>query len=364
MKKDTTIYYNIGETLTHNCLFNFVCGNRSAGKTYGFKKWAIKDYIKSGYQFGYIRRYETEIDKGKLNRFFTDIEENNEFPDHEFKVDGLVFYIREKLPENERVDENGKPKTNNNPWEVMGYCFVLSKATTFKSVPYPKINKLCYDEFLIEKGIYRYLPEEVFKFNDLYVTIARPGTDHVRVVVFFMSNAISFTNVYFLSYGLKKPQKGKIFYKVKDKSILLQLVAKEEMVARQKQTEFGKIISGTSYEKYAFENNFYLDDSTFIERKPTTAKFYFTIAYMSVNYGLWLDDGRLYVSEKFDPYCKMVYALTQKDHKPNTVLIKNVNKSHMLKTFIEYYKCGEVRFESMKVKNIFLEVIKLLIVGI
>ena len=64
------IYYDIGETLTHNCLFNFVCGNRSAGKTYGFKKWAISSWIKTGMQFGYIRRYETEINKGKLDKFF------------------------------------------------------------------------------------------------------------------------------------------------------------------------------------------------------------------------------------------------------------------------------------------------------
>lgn len=364
--KNDSIYYDIKQTLTHNCLFNFVCGNRSAGKTYGFKKWAIEDWIKNKNQFGYIRRYESEIDKGKLDKFFDDLIKNNEFPDYEFKVDGLTFYIRECLkPDELEIDEKtGKVKPNDKPWEVIGYCFVLSKQITFKSVPYPYVNKLLFDEFLIETGIYRYLSNEIFAINDLYNTVARPGTDHIRVIIFFMANAITFTNIYFLTYGLKPPAPGKEFYKPKGKSILLQMVAKKEMIERQKQTEYGKIIAGTEYEKHAFENKFYLDDETFIQRKSNSAKYYFTINFMGETFGLWVDydEGIIYVSEKFDPCHKIVYALTQKDHKPNTMLIRSANKSIFLKTFIDCYKDGNVRFENMKVKNICYEIIKLLIV--
>lgn len=363
MSKQESIYYDINDTLTHNCLFNFVCGNRSAGKTYGFKKWAIKDWIKTKNQFGYIRRYESEVNEGKLERFFDDV--GKEFPEYEFKVSGLIFYIREQLKPNEiEIDDKGNIKKNDKPWEVIGYCFILSKAVTFKSVPYPHINKLLFDEFLIEKGVYRYLPDEVFKLNDLYTTVARPGTDHIRVIIFFMANAITFTNIYFLSYGLKPPAPNKEYYKPKGKSILLQMVAKDSMVERQKKTEFGKIVEGTTYEKYAFENKFYMDDSTFIERKTNNAKYYFTINFMDNKFGLWLDyeEGILYVSEKVDPCCKIEYALTQKDHKPNTMLIRSVNKSIYLKSFIDCYKDGNVRFENMKIKNICYDVIKMLIV--
>lgn len=358
------IYYDINETLTHNCLWNFVCGNRSGGKTYGFKKWAIKDWIKNKNQFGYIRRYESEIDKGKLNKFFDDIVKNEEFPEWDFKVDGLTFYARARLKDEEAFDENGFPKDNPNPWEVIGYCFILSKQITFKSVPYPYINKMLFDEFLIESGVYRYLPNEIFALNDLYNTVARPGTDHIRVILFFMANAITFTNIYFLTYGLKPPAQGKEFYKPKGKSILLQMVAKEGMIKRQKETEYGQIIADTDYEKYAFENKFYLDDETFIERKSPNSKYYFTIQYEGNSFGVWIDYsiGLLYVSEKVDPYCLKVYALTQKDHKPNTLLIRSANRSPFLKTFIDCYKEGSVRFESMKVKNICYDMIKLLIV--
>ena len=362
--KEDSIYYDINETLTHNCLFNFVCGNRSAGKTYGFKKWAIKDWIKNKNQFGYIRRYESEIDKGKLDKFFDDIVKNEEFPEHEFKVDGLTFYIREKLkPDEIELDSNGVPKDNKKPWEVLGYCFILSKQITFKSVPYPYITKMLFDEFLIEQGIYRYLSNEIFAINDLYNTVARIGTDHPRVIMFFMANAITFTNIYFLTYGLKPPAKGKEYFKPKGKSILLQMVAKTEMINRQKQTEYGKIIAGTEYEKHAFENKFYLDDETFIKRKSPNAKYYFTIKYNGDTFGIWIDydEGLLYVSEKVDPCCLKVYALTQKDHKPNTMLIRSANKSIFLKAFMDCYKDGNVRFENMKVKNISYDIIKMLV---
>lgn len=349
-----SIYYDIKETLTHNCLFNFVCGNRSGGKTYGFKKWAIEDWIKRGNQFGYVRRYKTEVDKGKLDRFFDDV--CVEFPEWEFKVDGNKFMIRKRNEDN--VDK-GKNKT---PWEVIGYSFVLSIAVTYKSVPFPKITKIAFDEFLIEKGSYRYLPDEVNKFNDLYNTIARPGSDHPEVIVFFLSNAISFTNIYFLAYDIKPPKDGKRFYKVKGKDILLQMVSKEGMVERQKSTRFGNIISGSKYEEYAFENKFYLDDDTFIERKSDNARHLYTMIYNGMKFGVWCDylEGLLYVSEKYDPYAKIMYAITQADHSPNTMLIRSVSKGLYLKQFIECYRDGCVRFENMKVKNCCYEIFKLL----
>lgn len=348
---EQSIYYDINETLTHNCLFNFVCGNRSGGKTYGFKKWAIKSYIKDGSQFGYIRRYETEVDGKKLENFFDDV--GQEFPDYEFQVDGRTFNIRPRSSE----------KKNPNRWEVIGHCFVLSKAITYKSVPYPKVERVLFDEFLIEKGVYRYLPNEVDKFNDLYTTIARPGTNHPDVIAFFMANAITFTNIYFLKYEIKEPADGKRFFKPrKYPEVLLQMVGQKGMIDRQKNTRFGSIISGSKYEEYAFENKFYLDDNTFIQKRSDFAKYQFTMSFRGELIGVWVDynQGIFYASEKVDPYCKAIYALTQEDHKPNTLLIRNLNKGLYLKQFIESYKEGSVRFETMKCKNLCYEIIKMI----
>ena len=66
------MYWNIKNSLSHNCLFNFIVGDRGVGKTYGCKKWAIEDFLKTGAQFIYLRRYQTEFKR--TNKFFDDIE--------------------------------------------------------------------------------------------------------------------------------------------------------------------------------------------------------------------------------------------------------------------------------------------------
>ena len=65
------MYWNIKNSLSHNCLFNFIVGDRGVGKTYGCKKWAIEDFLKTGAQFIYLRRYQTELKR--TNKFFDDI---------------------------------------------------------------------------------------------------------------------------------------------------------------------------------------------------------------------------------------------------------------------------------------------------
>ena len=41
------MWYDISKTLSYNALFNFVIGARGVGKTYAFKRWAIKDFLKN-----------------------------------------------------------------------------------------------------------------------------------------------------------------------------------------------------------------------------------------------------------------------------------------------------------------------------
>lgn len=67
--KDTSMYYNADDTLSRNRLFNFVVGARGAGKTYGAKKRAIKNFTEKGEQFVYLRRYDTEMPQSQMRNF-------------------------------------------------------------------------------------------------------------------------------------------------------------------------------------------------------------------------------------------------------------------------------------------------------
>ena len=85
---DESMYWNLGETLTHNMLINIIVGNRGGGKSYGAKKRGIDNFIKNKEQFGYIRRYKDDL-KEPMIQFFKDIEAR--YPDYEFKSDSKYF---------------------------------------------------------------------------------------------------------------------------------------------------------------------------------------------------------------------------------------------------------------------------------
>ena len=352
---DRSIFWDIGRTLTHNVLFNVIVGNRGGGKSYGAKKQAIDNFIKKKEQFGYIRRYKEDLKK-PMEQFFTDI--IWEYPEYEFRVHGEKFYIRIK-PENEK--EKWKES------DVAGYGFTLSTANNKKSISYPDITMLIFDEFLIEKGNQRYLTDEVNKLLNLYETVARPGTGHPRVRLFMLANAISVTNPYFLAWGLKMPNQadknGKYIWKHPTKPILVEDVRNQKFIDIKKNTEFGQLIEGTTYAEYSIENKFLLDDDTFLEKKTGKARYYFTICYKGKEFGVWVDgsEGKLWVSEDVDPTSVFVYALTMKDHKPNTMFLKSRRSNTRFGIFIEQFKASNVYFESMNIKNLCYEILQMVL---
>ncbi len=348
---DRSIYWDIGKTLTHNALFNFIVGNRGGGKSYGAKKRGIDNFLNRGEQFGYIRRYKDDLKK-PMEQFFKDI--MWEYPDHEFKVDAEKFYIR--LKQGDKVKWSDK--------DVAGYGFVLSTAANKKSISYPDVTTLIFDEFLIEKGNQRYLPNEPEKLLNLYETVARPGTNHPRVVCFLLANAITVTNPYFLYWNLKMPQKadknGKWIWKHPTRPLLVEDVRNERFIEKKKATEFGKLVEGTNYADYSIENKFLLDDDAFIEKKSQKSRNAFNFSYKGKMFGVWYDYsvGKMWVSSSIDP-CNTTYSFTMQDHKPNTLLLKSKYKSHYFKTFIEGFQQGIVFFENMNIKNMCYEILNI-----
>lgn len=312
-------------------MFHFSIGNRGAGKTYGSKKWAIKDFLKTGAQFVYLRRYKTEFDG--FQNFFADV--SAEFPDHEFEVKGKLLYIDGKLA---------------------GYGIALSTALTKKSISYHLVNKIIFDEFIIDKGHIRYLSNEVTSFLEFYETVARMR-DNVRVM--FLANAVSVVNPYFLFWNLK-PKPHRRFTKYTH--MIVEYIKNQDFIDAKYKTRFGQIIKGTDYGDYAIENNFLTDNMNFVEKKTGNARHEFSIVYNGHTYGFWSDYkvGLVYVSGDTDPFNKMSYTVSDVEHGPNLMLIKNVSKSFLLKGAVQAYEGGFMRFEDLQIKNQAIEIFDLL----
>lgn len=327
-------YYDSHDLMTRNAMFNYAIGGRGTGKTYDSKYKKIKHFIKTQKEFIYLRRYKSEFDDKQT--FFNDVA--NEFPNLEFKVEGMRGYCRTIAP------DGVKP----NKWQLCCYFITLANALTKKSVPYPNVDWIIFDEFIIDKGSLHYLRNEVTAFLDFYNTVDR-FQDRVRVM--FLANAVTITNPYFISFGLK-PRKGHRFISGGNGYHSVEYIESEQYKSRVSKTRFGQMIAGTAYYDYAVGNRFKDDNDKFIAKKTTESKFLFTIKFDDNSAGVWSDynEGVYYICSKC-PKDGLTFALTKGDMEPNLLMIEK--SSSMLRMVKKLYMQGSVFFDSIKVREWF-----------
>lgn len=333
-------YWDIERTASHNCMFNFIKGIRGCGKTYGLLKRSVERHIKKGYNFLYLRRTEEELKTlttQKNGRLFNHVQ--TEFEGHSLWCEANVLHMDK---------------------EVIGYAQALSTAGKMKSDAIVNVRDIIFDEYLINTRIskQRYLQDEVTAFLELYETIARPGSRDYEVTCWFLGNAVTSTDPYSDFFDLGMPYKSDIW---KNGEYLVQLVAPPDLVEAKKSTRFYKALRGTSYEAYATENKFLLDNDNFIKRKGREAEYQFTILYYDDMIGVWRDyrNGRYFISENVDKQCRTVFAVTTEDHEPNTLLLKGAKQSTLLKQLKAAYDLGCVYYESQKLCNWFRDIVRM-----
>lgn len=330
----SNIYWNIDKLFSFDATMYLVIGERGVGKTYSSLCAIIKDFLKNGNQFVYVRRYQTELDKA-TPKFFDDIIAHNAFPDHEFKVMtseqyGTIFYV------------DGKEA---------GFAKSLTTASNEKSIPFPNVRTLVFDEFTITRSSHRrYLADEITSFLDLCETIFRLR-DNMRILM--LGNATSINNPYFAYWNLTLPYDSeyRVFH---DGQIVVNYVKNEPYREAKRKSKFGKLIDGTKYAEYAIDNKFLQDSNTFVGRRPSYASYYFSLHMDGKTYGIWIDkDGFMYVSDSYDPNCLLNAAFNIKDHNETTLLQSKTSPA--VKNIIAHYETGHLVFESTLIKSIFYE---------
>jgi len=340
-KKVDLPYYSFDKVFSYNAVFNFVVGARGLGKTYGAKKYVIKNAIKTGEQFIYLRRYKTELTA--RTTFFADIFQ--EFPDHDFRVNG---HQAEMAPRETRDDKKRK-------WQVIGYFAALSNAQSKKSVAYPAVTMILFDEFIIEKGALHYLPNEAKAFNDFYSTVDR-WKDKTRVL--FMANSVSIMNPYFLEYDIKpEDADDKGFIRKAEGFICAHLADSAEFSTGVFRTKFGQFIKNTEYAEYAVASQFSDNNDRMLGRKNPDAKYYATIETKLGAFSVWIDyAGPWYYVQAKRPKQEMVYTVVPERMEQGKYLLLYSDK------FSQYlrsgFKSGKVFFDSPKTRNAFIEIFK------
>lgn len=332
-------YYSFARVFSYNAVYNFLCGGRGIGKTYGAKKQAIKDNIRRGDQFVYLRRFKSEMIAAKQT-FFADIE--HEFKDWDFRVQG-------NLAQRATVESRG---TKKRAWIDMGYFVSLSTAQTQKSVAFPRVTKILFDEFIIENGAnVQYLKDEVNVFNNFYNTVDRSQD---KTTVYFLANAVSIMNPYFIEYEIRPDKMGE-FATLKNGFILCHFPDSKLYAKSVGETRFGRFIAGTEYAKYAVDNEFADANETLLDLKPHTAVYQFTLETKRGVFSVWYDypSGLYYILSRL-PKEQLFFTLVPEKIDEGKTLVAFGDR--VLSSLRTAFRHAQVMFDKPAARNAFIEV--------
>lgn len=341
-------YYDAPALISRGCHLNLIITMRSRGKTYGFIKAAIKDWLRDGSQFVLVRRYDTELQQ-QFPTMFDAMTAHEEFPQLVFKTAGNRGYVAYR-DSNTGTEEN--PKYD---WHVIAYGIPLSKQANYKGTEFARVKKIIFDEFIrVLHTPPGYLRDDVGAFLDLFKTISR---DRENVYAYLLGNSCDLTNPYFRFIGLnKEPPEGFSYYN--HKNVLVHYEKNAAFREEEARTVVGRIVDGTPWGGVMLDNEFYNGGDIFIETKTKNAKFRYAIEYCDISFGVWMDPATLvyYVNTKIPSDATQRFALTTEDMQPSRTMIGAA--SPLLKQLIKIYRIGGLRFESAACREYFVDALK------
>lgn len=171
--------------------YYMIIGERSNGKTYSSLYYCLEQYVKKHEQFAYVRRFGLDIKRAQMVELFAAHVHNNEIrilTNNEWTgIDYSAgkFYLT-KMKNDELVHDE----------TPCGYAFDLNSMEHYKSISFPDVTTVVFDEFLSRQG---YLNNEFILFTNTLSTIIR-HRDNVKI--FMLGNTVNKYCPYFAEMGL------------------------------------------------------------------------------------------------------------------------------------------------------------------
>lgn len=215
MPKKSFKFYDIRHLVTEypDAHYYMAIGERSNGKTYSTLDYALERYFKYGEQFAYIRRYGEDIRPKQLSNLFSGHEENNRITKLSNGEYVGITYRSNRFKLYSTTEEGEILVTE----EPIGFAFDLNSMEHTKSISFPKVTTIIFDEFLSRQS---YLPNEFLLFTNTLSTIIRLR-DNVKI--FMLGNTVNKYCPYFGEMGLthiKEQKQGTVdVYKYGDSAL-------------------------------------------------------------------------------------------------------------------------------------------------
>lgn len=311
-------------------------GARRCGKTFSALKYCIKNFIRKGYQFVWLRDNDNArlaLSSNHGAKFFSDVKL---MPNYKDKVKGTI--------EGNTIYINGK---------TAGYLMPSSTFQNFKGNAFNEVKIIVYDEFIPEIST-RKMEGRDWQIVNMIYTIASTRND-IRLLMLSNSldksdSLLQFLQVNIKDYGI---------YVNREKSVTLHYCDNsKEFIQRRENSVMGKLIKGSYMEDNLFNNKFIgNDESLFYIKRPTRCKIVAILdnGVKAVRIYVSKEDQKFYVSADFneDSYPDIRYV--------NNIALVNSKKMLLPKykkeAFINALNEKRMLFANAFVKETFLEVI-------
>lgn len=323
------MYYNIDKILTYEQPIKMVVGGRGIGKTYSLKIKLFKIKIKNPkFEIIWLYRYDTDITPEKVERWADDLPE---------ELKDMIVCGERKV---QWIDENG----NKTPFITF---VALSKYGVNKGVPYPNVELVVFDEFLVDNDS-RYLKNEMFAFKQWLQSIFRKR----KINVVMLANALTIDNPYFSYFGVKKKGDQEFF---KNKKVVVQYpknrIYENETV---KNDTYVGLFNDEETQKYDIAGEFYFDTDEFISStKPKNAYPLYGLYINKRYYTIYSANKFMWVCEQVPPQTIGTYSLLKTDIKPNVYYIPKLSQILLIA-----YANNYLWFSSVVVRNAIVENLK------
>lgn len=317
----------------------FICGNRTAGKTFWCKKFMLDRRIKYNEQFVILVRFGYQL-KGMSGTLMNDL--MAAYPKYkEYQLKEIVILKDGCIC----LECNG---------EVFGYVVSLNAADNIKRLSgmFNNVKWGLLDEFQSENN--KYCNNEFNKFQSVMYSINRGDGKFVRNLEIFMcSNMVTLLNPYFLHFGISARINEDTKF-LRGDGWVCEFVYNKNAVNALDNSPMGRCFKNTDYSEMGRENVYLNDNYCFIDRMPINGMMYLTLKYDGNKYGVWNCGSFIYVSKKFDPSFKEVVALTIKDHtSEESTLVFNKGIKYLY--LRDIYMRGLIKFDSLESKDVFFK---------
>lgn len=357
-------YYDWRTTFTYDADITMVIGMRDVGKTFGLREQFLRDYRDNHQRFVAISRNKTRIPK-LANGYFTAIVEKTQDPKLKSWLDKNRVVFRVALSRIQIGFENEKGKVPK--WDDIGYFVSLSRKQDAKEETFVNVRRIVLDEAIIEPDERRYSQYQSDEWGKLASIVdscsrERPDDDRHKPNIYLLSNACDLVNPWFQELGIDEvPDYGRHWYR--GKTFLLDYVdptgygddyANEKLNG----TVSGRMLRGRRGALSSASNAFEVSVE-FVCERPRSAQYECGFIYRGSIFAVWIDyrTGLTHISSRFAKGLnRTMYALTTEDNKVNYIAAKKAEKA--LRSLVDAYGVGILRFESVSVQAKFFQLLK------